>query len=82
MTTAQKEKTVAVLVDNETVTGVPQHTTPDAILEKVAVDPSTHYLVRISGREQHSYDGKGNEAITVHEDEKFVTVSTGPTPTA
>jgi hypothetical protein len=29
-----------------------------------------------------SFEGKGEEPITVHEHEKFVSLSTGPTPTS
>lgn len=77
----QQEHTVTVNVDGEPV-DTPRDTTPNAIISGAHVDPATHYLVRIEGRSQHSYAGKGDEHITVHQSEKFVTVSTGPTPTA
>ncbi|GHB75606.1 hypothetical protein GCM10010377_77500 [Streptomyces viridiviolaceus] len=77
-----KDKTVTVTVDGEPVTGVPKRTTPNAILGLAAIDAGTHYLVRITGRHQHSFAGRGEEEISVHERETFVSVSTGPTPTA
>ncbi|MFF9364529.1 hypothetical protein [Streptomyces griseoluteus] len=74
-------KTVTVMVDGEPVE-VPKHTTPDAVLGLAGIDVATHYLVRITGRQQHTFAGRGQEEITVHERETFVSVSTGPTPTA
>ncbi|MZE76719.1 hypothetical protein [Streptomyces xinghaiensis] len=87
MTTADTQhqetryKMVTVTVDAEPVE-VPKHTTPNAILGLAGIDVGTHYLVRITGRHQHSFAGRGNEEISVHERETFVSVSTGPTPTA
>ncbi|MDL2077655.1 hypothetical protein ACFU5D_25565 [Streptomyces anthocyanicus] len=75
-------KTVTVTVDNEPVTGVPRSTTPNEILRLAEIDPATHYLVKITGRHQESFEGRGEETITVHEREKFVSLSTGPTPTS
>ena len=74
-------KTVAVMVDGEQVE-VPKRTTPNAILGLAGIGTGKHYLVRITGRHQHSFAGRGDEEITVHERETFVSVSTGPTPTA
>ncbi|MGW2726898.1 hypothetical protein [Streptomyces sp. NPDC001494] len=76
-----RHETVTVTVDGEPV-GVPKHTTPNAVLGLAGIDTATHYLVRITGRQQHSFAGHGEEEITVHERETFVSVSTGPTPTA
>ncbi|MFB8406077.1 hypothetical protein [Streptomyces sp. NPDC055912] len=87
MTTAdiQQEKpggkTVTVMVDGESVE-VPKRTTPNAVLALAGIDAGTHYLVRITGRHQHSFAGRGQEEINVHERETFVSVCTGPTPTA
>ncbi|MET9593180.1 hypothetical protein ABZY45_19910 [Streptomyces sp. NPDC006516] len=74
-------KTVTVTVDGEPV-DVPKRTTPNTILALAGIDAGTHYLVRITGRHQHSFAGRGEEEINVHERETFVSVSTGPTPTA
>lgn len=76
-----RHETVTVTVDGEPVE-VPKHTTPNAVLGLAEIDAATHYLVRITGRHQHSFAGRGEEEITVHERETFVSVSTGPTPTA
>jgi len=74
-------KTVTVTVDGEPVE-VPKRTTPNVVLGMAGIDATTHYLVRITGRHQHSFAGRGEEEIIVHERETFVSVSTDPTPTA
>ncbi|MGW2911287.1 hypothetical protein ACWC9X_12655 [Streptomyces asoensis] len=75
-------KTVTIVVDEEPVSGVPQHTTPNAILRLAGIDPATHYLVRVNGRHRESFKDQGDKDITVHERETFVSVFTGPTPTS
>ncbi|MFG3292326.1 hypothetical protein ACGF3G_26405 [Streptomyces sp. NPDC048179] len=75
-------KTVTITVDREPVSGVPLHTTPNAILQLAGIDPASHYLVKIDGRHQEPFEGRGEEPISVHEHEKFVSLSTGPTPTS
>ncbi|WP_328493428.1 hypothetical protein OHS59_12190 [Streptomyces sp. NBC_00414] len=75
-------KTVTITVDREPVSGVPRRTTPNEILRLAGIDPAGHYLVKITGRHQESFEGRGEEPITVHEHEKFVSLSTGPTPTS
>jgi hypothetical protein len=67
-----------------TVDGKPQKTTeteltPDQILAKAEIDPKTHYLVEIKGREKISFQGK-TEPIKLHDGMKFISVSTHPTP--
>lgn len=69
-----------ITVDGKPVTLSDPETTPNQILTLVGLDSATHYLVRIEGRSQHSFEGKGNETIHVHPGEKFVSVSIGPTP--
>lgn len=68
-----------------TVDGEPQETsdhelTPTQILTKAGIDAATHYLVEIDGAHRVSFQGKSNEEIRMHENEKFISVSTGPTP--
>lgn len=69
-------KTVTVTVGGEPVE-VPKHTTPNTVA-LAGIDAGTHYLVRITGRHQHSFAGHGEEGIAVHEWETFVSVSIGP----
>lgn len=80
MTATTHIHTVTIKVDGEPLAGVPQHTTPDEILRLDGIDPTGHYLVRVAG--DKSYRDKGDEPITVHQGEKFVSLSTGPTPTS
>jgi len=73
---------VVIVLDDEPL-DLPEHrTTPDAILKLTKLDPATHYLVHLKGRERVSYKGKGHEELHVHKDERFVSVSTEPTPTS
>lgn len=72
--------TITFLVDGEHVSTEERILTPVKIMELAHVDPATNYLVRVEGRHQISYKDKPNEKIEVHDDEVFVTVSTGPTP--
>jgi hypothetical protein len=67
-----------------TVDGKPQKTsedelTPNQILENAGIDPATHYLVEIIGREKKSFQGD-NTPIHMHEHMKFISVSINPTP--
>ncbi|MGH9400645.1 MAG: hypothetical protein ACRD2P_00890 [Terriglobia bacterium] len=68
------------------VDGEPQETdrrewTPNEIITEFGEkDPATNYLVRIEGDHRESYQGKGNEPITIHDGERFQIVSIGPTP--
>ncbi len=43
-------------------------------------DPATNYLVEIQGNHKVSFQGKGDEAIKMHNNLSFQIVSTGPTP--
>jgi hypothetical protein len=69
-----------------TVDGEPQQTTertltPRQILSSAGIDPQTHYLVEVRSEHDHvSYEGRPDEPIHVHPNQRFVSVSTGPTP--
>jgi hypothetical protein len=69
-------------VDGEPVTTTEEILTADQILRLAGIDPATSYLVKVDGRKQESYQGRGDEPIRMHEHEVFVSVSTGPTPTS
>jgi hypothetical protein len=73
---------ITFTVDGETVQTRERRLTPNQILGLDGIDPASHYLVQVKGRQQISYQGKGDEPITVHEHAVFVSVSTGPTPTS
>jgi hypothetical protein len=68
-------------VDGEPFETEQREWTPNAIIRKFGEkDPATNYLVRIEGHHSHSYQGKGDEPIEIHNAERFQIVSTGPTP--
>jgi hypothetical protein len=73
---------ITFTVDGEQFTAPEEFLTPNQVLVLAGIDPATNYLVKVSGREQESYQGRGGERIRVHEHEVFVSVSTGPTPTS
>lgn len=75
-------KTVTVDVDGEDVQLPDRDVTPNEILAAAGLDATTHYLVEIRGKQQDSYQGRGTEPIKVHNNQKFVSLSTGPTPTS
>jgi hypothetical protein len=71
---------IEITVDGRPVTLDDPNTTPNEILRLAGLDPATNYLVRVEGRHQVSFEGRGDEQIHVHPGEKFVSVSIGPTP--
>lgn len=80
--TAGHVQSITFTVDGEPVTTTEHELTPNQILRLAGIDPASNYLVRVKGREQESFQGRGDEPIRVHEHEVFVSVSTGPTPTS
>jgi hypothetical protein len=73
---------ITFTVDGEPVQTRERRLTPNQILGLAGIDPASHYLVQVKGRQQISYQGKGEEPITVRQHAVFVSVSTGPTPTS
>jgi hypothetical protein len=73
---------ITFTVDGEPLTTAEELLTPNQILSLAGIDPATTYLVKVEGRHQVSFQGRGDEPIRVHEHERFVSVSTGPTPTS
>lgn len=78
--THQHEHVIRFSVDDEPVETTEHSLTPRAILTLAGIDADNHYLVRIDGRSQHSYQDAPDTPIDVHEGEKFISVATGPTP--
>ena len=74
------EHSIEITVDGETFKVYNHEMTPDQILALAGLSPSDHYLIRIHGKSQDSFQGKGGVPIHLHEGEKFVSVFTGPTP--
>ena len=70
-----------------TVDGEPQQTTehqltPRQIIANAGLNPAERYLVEIRGNHQVPYKDKMDDPIKLHENQKFVTVFTGPVPVA
>ena len=80
--TAQQQKTVTINLDGEPLELLDRDTTPNEILLAANLDPATHYLVKLQGKHQESYQGRGEETVKVHNHERFISLSTGPTPTS
>jgi hypothetical protein len=76
----QKPHIIEFEVDGEPLETTEKTLTATQILILAAVDASNHYLVEVKGRHQDSYEGRPDEAIHMHEKQKFITVATGPTP--
>jgi len=77
----REREEIHFFVDGEPYETDRREWTPNEIIRKFGEkDPATHYLVRIEGHHRHSYEGKGNVPIEIHEGERFQIVSTGPTP--
>lgn len=67
-------------VDTEPQSTTEKELTPTQILTNADIDASTHYLVQLEGGHRVSYQGKPSEEIHMHENMKFISISTGPTP--
>jgi hypothetical protein len=68
-----------------TVDGEPQSTSehtlsPLQILRAAGINPASHYLVELKGDNQVSYEKDPNTSIHIHEHQKFISISNGPTP--
>ena len=78
----EKPHPVVIVLDDEPLQVPDDEATPNDLLRLANLDPATHYLVLLKGRERESFKGNGDEIIKLHEDERFVSVSTEPTPTS
>lgn len=75
-----KPKVVHFEVDGEPLETIEETLSPNQIMRLAGVDPANHYLVEVKGRHQESYEGRADEPIHMHQQQKFITVATGPTP--
>lgn len=71
---------LTITVDGEELTVTEHRLTPRTIMERVGIDPATHYLVIIEGRHRESLEGKSDQLIQIHEKLTLVSVFTGETP--
>ena len=75
-------KTIHYTVDGEPQETTERTLTPRQIIIAAGLNPSERYLVEIKGKHQVSYKDAMDTPIHMHENQKFVTVFTGPTPVA
>ena len=73
------KKVIKYTVDGKSQETTEDELTPNQILQNAGIDPATNYLVEIIGREKKSFQGD-NSPIHMHENMKFISVSTSPTP--
>jgi hypothetical protein len=67
-------------VDDEPQTTSSHELTANQILTKAEIDPASHYLVQIEGDHRVSYRSDPNTEIHMHNQMKFISISTAPTP--
>lgn len=67
-------------VDGEAQETTSRELTPRQIITNAGLNPEERYLVEVKGRHQESFQNRMDEPIHMHEDQKFVTVFTGPVP--
>lgn len=72
---------IAFTIDGDPYSTSDRVLTPRQILTDYAkVDPASHYLIQVEGREQMSYETQPDEPIHMHEHQTFITAAVGPTP--
>lgn len=82
----QKERPMSHIihfsVDGEEVTTPNHEMTPDQIIRDLGgKDPTQNYLVELHGKDkQESFKDRGEEPIHLHNNQRFIIISTGPTP--
>lgn len=67
-------------VDDEPQTTAEHVRTASQILTQAGIDPATHYLIEMRGKDQESYKDRLEVEIHMHQHMRFVSVATGPTP--
>jgi hypothetical protein len=70
----EHEHSVEISIDGENYTAPDHKMTVNAILGLAGKDPSKNYLVEKVGREQKSFQNEGDEVVTLHPGEVFITV--------
>lgn len=75
------QKAVEIEVDGVELTAPEREQTAREIITLAGKDPDTAYLVELRGkRERISYKDNPDDEIKLHEHQRFITVSLGPTP--
>ncbi len=76
----QHEHSIHYEVNAEPQSTTDREMTPVQILQKAEIDPAKNYLVELRGKEKISFKDNPNEPIKMHNEMKFISVSTGPKP--
>jgi len=79
MAKEKKEHLFHFTVDEEELTTSEHTLTVRQILEMANLDPDTHYLIELKGHNQEPHENL-DEAIHIHEKQKFISVYRGETP--
>ena len=74
---SKKPKTITIEIDGESYEVEEKTMTAAEILEVASLDPASHYLEEVKGRQQISYKGKPDAEIKVHNGSEFLTVPIG-----
>lgn len=76
-----RPKPTTYIVDDEPYTTTEDTLTPRAILANAGIDANTHYLALLHGQsgQKSSYENKLDEAIPMHPNMRFISISTGAT---
>lgn len=74
--------TIAYEINGENQSTTEKELTPFQIMQNAGLDPESNYLIEIRGQQQESYKDRANESIKLHNNMKFITNFTGPTPVA
>lgn len=70
-------------VDDQPLNTEQHELTPSQILAAAGISASDHYLVQIVGskdKSKESYEGQMDKPIHMHNNMKFISIATGPTP--
>lgn len=76
------EHEIHYTVNDEPQTTTERELTASQILINAGIDTSSNYLVEVrgNGKEKVSYIDNPNEIIKLHENMRFISISTGPKP--
>lgn len=78
----EHDHTITYEVNGESESTTEKVLTPVQIIKNAGLDPESNYLIEIKGNQQISYKDNPNEEIKMHNNMKFITNYTGPTPVA
>jgi hypothetical protein len=73
------QKTFRFTVDGEPFSTHEDELTPRQIMTIAKIDPATHFLTQIKGKEQISYEGRTDEEIKLHNEMVFISTTVGST---